>query len=94
MKVPTKTVVKPKPVAEVELTASTEEEEVVKGNSDSIKTGAIDTVVTNGKKRTCKPTVVVNASVVMEPLVPQVPTLNYGDSSRICEKQEAKSRCS
>ena len=56
--------------------ATTEEDKVIKGNSDSIETGAIETVVTNGKTRKHKPTVVVSASVVMEPLVPQVPVLN------------------
>ena len=73
MKVPTKTVGKPKPVEEVDLTATTEEDEVDKGNSDFVNTGAI---VTNAKKRKRKPTVVVSDSVVMEPLVPQVPTLD------------------
>ena len=47
MKVPTKTIGKPKPVEEVDLTATTEEDEVVKGNSDIVNTGAI---VTNAKK--------------------------------------------
>ena len=68
MKVPTKTVGKPKPVEEVDLTATTEEDEVIKENSDFVNTGAI---VTNAKKRKCKLTVVVSDSVVMEPLVPQ-----------------------
>ena len=72
MKVPTKTVGKPKPVEEVDLTATTEEDEVVKGNSDFVNTGAI---VNNAKKRKCKPTVVVSDSVVMQPLVPQVHAL-------------------
>ena len=73
VKVPTKTIGKPKPVEEVDLTATTEEDEVVKENSDSVNTGAI---VTNAKKRKRKPTVVVSDSVVMEPLVPQVPALD------------------
>ena len=73
VKVPTKTVGKPKPVEEVDLTATTEEDEVVKGNSDFVTTGAI---VNNAKKRQCKPTVVVSDSVVTQPLVPQVPALD------------------
>ena len=72
MKVPTKTIGKPKPVEEVDLTATTEEDEVIKGNSDFVNTGAI---VNNAKKRKCKPTVVVSDSVVTQPLVPQVPAL-------------------
>ena len=72
MKVPTKTVGKPKPVEEVDLTSTTEEDEVVKGNSDFVNTGVI---VNNAKKRKCKPTVVVSDSVVMQPLVPQVHAL-------------------
>ena len=47
MKVPTKTVRKPKPVEEVDLTATTEEDEVVKGNSDFVNTG----VIVNNAKR-------------------------------------------
>ena len=61
VKVPTKTVGKPKPVEEVDQTATTEEDEVIKGNSDFVNTGAI---VNNAKKRKCKPTVVVSDSVV------------------------------
>ena len=72
MKVPTKTVEKPKPVEEVDLTATTGGGEVVKGNSDFVNTGVI---VNNAKKRKCKPTVVVSDSVVMQPLVPQVHAL-------------------
>ena len=72
MKVPTKTIGKPKPVEEVDLTATTAEDEVIKGNSDFVNTGAI---VNNAKKRKCKPTVVVSDSVVMQPLVRQVPAL-------------------
>ena len=72
VKVPTKTVGKPKPVEEVDLTATTEEDEVVKLNSDFVNTGAI---VNNAKKRKCKLTVVVSDSVVTQPLVPQVPAL-------------------
>ena len=72
MKVPTKTIGKPKPVEEVDLTATTEEDEVVKGNSDFVNTGVI---VNNAKKRKCKLTVVVSDSVVMQPLVPQVHAL-------------------
>ena len=78
MKVPTKTVGKPKPVEEVDLTAITEEDEVIKGNSDFVNTGAI---VTNAKKRKCKPTVVVSDSVVMQTLVPQVPALDTTDET-------------
>ena len=73
MKVPTKTIGKPKPVEEVDLTATTEEDEVVKGNSDFVTTGVI---VNNAKKRQCEPTVVVSDSVVTQPLVPQVPALD------------------
>ena len=73
MKVPTKTIGKPKPVEEVDLTATTEEDEGIKGNSDSANTGAI---VTNAKKRKHKLTVVVSDSVVTEHLVPQVPALD------------------
>ena len=72
VKVPTKTIGKPKPVEEVDLTATTEEDEVVKGNSDSVNT---DAIVNNAKKRKCKLTVVVSDSVVMQPLVPQVHAL-------------------
>ena len=86
VKVPTKTVGKPKPVEEVDLTATTEEEEVVKGNSNSVNTGAI---VTNAKKRKRKLTVVVSDSVVTEPLVPQVPAL---DSSYETPAEAVKSR--
>ena len=73
MKVPTKTIGKPKLFEEVDLTATTEEDRVVEGNSDFVNTGAI---VNNAKKRKCKPTVVVSDSVVTQPLVPQVPALD------------------
>ena len=73
MKVPTKTSGKPKPVEEVDLTAITEKDEVVKGNTVFVNTGAI---VTNAKKRKCKLTVVISDSVVIQPLVPQVPALD------------------
>ena len=86
MKVPTKTVEKPNPLEEVDLTATTEEDEVIKGNSDSVNTGAI---VTNAKKRNHKLTVVVSDSVVMEPLVPQVPAL---DSTYETPAEVVKSR--
>ena len=71
VKVPTKTIGKPKAVEEVDLTATTEEDEVLKGNSDFVNTGVI---VNNAKKRKCKPTV-VSDSVVTQPLVPQMPAL-------------------
>ena len=90
MKVPTKTVLKSKPIAQVDLTATTEEDKVIKGNSDSIETGAIETVVTNGKTRTRKPTVVVSASVVTEPLVPQVPVLNYETPAESVKSRKRK----
>ena len=86
MKGPTKTVGKPKPVEEVDLTATAEEDEIVKENSDSVNPCAI---VTNANKRTRKQTVVVSDSVVMEPLVPQVPAL---DSSYETPAEAVKSR--
>ena len=56
----------------MDLTATTGEDEVVKGNSDFVNAGVI---VNNAKKRKCKLTVVVGDSVVMQPLVPQVHAL-------------------
>ena len=89
MKVPTKTVGKPKPVEEVDLTATTEEDEVVKGNSDFVNTGVI---VNNAKKRKCKPTVVVSDSVVTQPLVPQVHALGttYETSAEAVKSRKHK----
>ena len=49
MKVPTKTGGKAKPVEEVDLTATTKEDEITKGNSDYVNHGEI---VTNAKKKT------------------------------------------
>ena len=89
MKVPTKTIGKPKPVEEVNLTATTEEDEVVKGNSDFVNTGVI---VNNAKKRKYKPTVVVSDSVVMQPLVPQVHALGttYETPAEAVESRKRK----
>ena len=75
-----------KPVEEVNLTATTEQDEIAKRNSDYLNCGAI---VTNAKKRKCKQTVAVSDSVVTESLVSQVPTL---DSSYKTPAEAVKNR--
>ena len=71
----------------MDLTATTEEEEITKGNSDSVNPGVI---VTNAKKRKRKQTVVVSDSVVTEPLVPQVPALDSSYKTEAVKSKKCK----
>ena len=89
VKVPTKSIEMPKPVTEVDLTTTTEEEGNAKENSDSVNPGVS---VTNAKKRKRKQkidSVVTPPDAVTKPVATQVPVL---DSSYKTPAEAVKSR--